>query len=74
MDGSRQTMVSARTRRRGQTHDPDPGEFDFSITKLGTDFYKVVPNEPLIPGEYCVNDSLFSNILPIFCFGVDAPR
>jgi hypothetical protein len=74
VDGARQTMVSARPPRRGRTHDPDPGEFSFSTVKLGADFYKVIPNEPLIPGEYCVSEGLFSELLPNFCFGVDGPR
>ena len=74
VDGARQTMVSARRQRRGTRHDPDPGEFEFSTVKLSADFYKVVPNGPLIPGEYCVSASLFTDISPIFCFGVDRAR
>ena len=74
VEGARQTMVSPRNRRRGQTHVPDPGEFEFSIVKLGADFYKVVPNEPLIAGEYCASDVVFTDISPIYCFGIDAPH
>jgi hypothetical protein len=74
VEGTRQTVVSPRVRRRGSTHTPDPGEFEFSVTKLGTDFYKVVANEPLIPGEYCASSTVFTDVKPIFCFGVDGPR
>jgi hypothetical protein len=74
IEGSRQTLISAENRNRFEKHTPDPGEFEFTITKLGADFYKVTANDPLIPGEYCVSPSLFSAILPIDCFGVDGPR
>jgi hypothetical protein len=74
VDGARQTMVSARRQRRGGDHVPDPGEFEFNTVKLSADVYKVVPNQPLIPGEYCVDSNLFTDILPLYCFGVDGPK
>ncbi len=74
VEGARQTYISAEKRNRYAAHTPDPGEFEFTVTKLAADFYKITPKEPLIPGEYCISPSLFSGILPIDCFGVDAPR
>jgi len=74
VEGARQVYLSAEKRNRFASHTPDPGEFEFTVTKLGMDLYKVTPKEPLVPGEYCVSPELFSAILPINCFGVDAPR
>jgi hypothetical protein len=74
VEGARQTYVSAEKRGRHYNHTPDPGEFEFTVTKLAADLYKVTPKEPLIPGEYCISPTLFTSIDPIDCFGVDGPR
>jgi hypothetical protein len=51
------------------------GTFEFATVKIGESFYKVVPIEPFVPGEYCVSlHSLHSEFEHLYCFGIDPPR
>jgi len=53
---------------------PEPGTFDFAIMKIGTGFYKIVPVDPLVPGEYCTGlHRLPTDVERLYCFGVDSP-
>lgn len=69
--GSRQIWFTASKLRRGQKRDPDFGEFEFTVSKLGDSFYKIAPTEPLAPGEYCI---ALSSASKQYCFGVDQAR
>jgi hypothetical protein len=69
--GARQQLITASKVRLREKRDPDPGEFDLTVSKLGDNFFRISPVEPLIPGEYCIAVSFVSKY---FCFGIDAPR
>ena len=69
--GARQIWFTASKLRRRQKRDPDPGEFEFTISKLGDSFYNIKPVEPLIPGEYCIS---VNSVAKAYCFGIDPAR
>ena len=69
--GKRELWIRADKARRGQQRDPDPGQFDFALSKVGENFYKITPNEPLIPGEYCIS---LTTATKDYCFGIDPSR
>jgi hypothetical protein len=75
VNGTRQARFDTRPQRRGRDQTPDPGTFEFAALKIGESFYKVVPVDPLVPGEYCVGlHSLPNEFERLYCFGIDAPR
>jgi hypothetical protein len=54
---------------------PKPVLVDFSTAKFDSSSFKLLPTQPLVPGEYCMlikvrND--LPNPAQAFCFGVDA--
>jgi len=70
--GKREARFNVRAPHMGDSYDPEPGTFDFAIMKIGTGFYKIVPVEPLVPGEYCTGlHRLPSDFERLYCFGVD---
>jgi len=70
--GKREARFNVRAPRMNESYDPEPGTFDFAIMKIGTGFYKIVPVEPLVPGEYCTGlHRLPSDVERLYCFGVD---
>jgi len=71
VSGARQQLITANKVRLWEKRDPDPGEFDLTIAKLGDNFFRISPVEPLIPGEYCIAVNF---VAKYYCFGVDAPR
>jgi hypothetical protein len=74
-NGVREARFNTRKERRGRDSTPDPGTFEFATVKIGESFYKVVPIEPLVPGEYCVGlHSLPTEFERLYCFGIDPPR
>jgi hypothetical protein len=75
VEGTRQARFDAREQRRGRDQDPDPGTFEYATLKLGEGFYKIIPIEPLVPGEYCVGlHRLPTEVERLYCFGIDPPR
>jgi hypothetical protein len=68
---TRQTWYSTGPINRRRKRNLDQGEFEFSTAKLADTTFKVTPDEPLIPGEYCITAGLLERP---FCFGVDGPR
>ena len=73
--GKREARFNTRAPRMYEHYDPEPGTFDFAIMKIGTGFYKIVPVEPLVPGEYCTGlHRLPTDIERLYCFGIDPPR
>jgi hypothetical protein len=73
--GVREARFSTRKEHRGRDYTPDPGTFEFGTIKIGESFYKVVPIEPLVPGEYCVGlHGLPTEFERLYCFGIDPPR
>jgi len=71
VSGARQQLITANKVRLWEKRDPDTGEFDLTVSKLGDNFFRISPVEPLIPGEYCIAVNFVSKY---FCFGIDAPR
>ena len=69
--GSRQVWFTASKLRRREKRDPDFGQFEFVVSKLGDSFYKIAPTEPLAPGEYCI---ALSSASKQYCFGIDPAR
>jgi hypothetical protein len=75
VNGTRQARFNTRQQHRGRDQTPDPGTFDFAALKIGESFYKVVPVDPLVPGEYCVGlHSLPSELERLYCFGIDPAK
>jgi hypothetical protein len=73
--GKREARFNTRAPHLGDHYDPEPGTFDFAIMKIGTGFYKIVPVDPLVPGEYCTGlHRLPTDVERLYCFGVDSPR
>jgi len=74
-NGVREARFNTRKQHPGRDFTPDPGTFEFATIKIGESFYKVVPVEPLVPGEYCVGlHSLPTEYERLYCFGIDSPR
>jgi len=75
VEGQREARFNARPPRRGSNADADPGAFDSTITKLGDNFYKIAPVDPLVPGEYCMGlHRLPTDVERLYCFGVDPAK
>jgi hypothetical protein len=75
VNGTRQARFDTRPQRRGRDQTPDPGTFEFAAVKIGESFYKVVPVDPLVPGEYCAGlHRLPDEFERLYCFGIDPPR
>jgi len=73
--GVREARFNTRAPRIGESYDPEPGTFDFAIMKIGTGLYKIVPVDPLVPGEYCTGlHRLPTDVERLYCFGIDPPR
>jgi hypothetical protein len=73
--GSREARFNTRAPHMGDHYDPEPGTFDFAIMKIGTGLYKIVPVDPLVPGEYCTGlHRLPTDVERLYCFGIDSPR
>ena len=75
VEGRRQALFHTRRERRYSLQDPDPGQVDFSIEKLGDNFYRISPIEPLVSGEYCLGlHRLPTDVERLYCFEIDSPR
>ena len=73
--GVREARFNTRAPHIDRHYDPEPGTFDFAIMKIGTGMYKIVPVDPLVPGEYCTGlHRLPTNFERLYCFGIDPPR
>jgi hypothetical protein len=71
--GSKRELVIAKTHAyfgtAGSTTNLAEGEVPVTITKYGEHSLKIVPAQPLRPGEYAL--STRAAFLNLFCFGID---
>jgi hypothetical protein len=75
VEGRRQALFHTRRESRYTLQDPDPGQVDFWMEKLGDNFYKINPIDPLVSGEYCLGlHRLPTDVERLYCFEIDSPR